>query len=126
MLEDIMSASNMNFENIEEAKTELTRLRNIIRYHRDQKADDRCWLDDELLYESLPENIPVTLSSKDVFVDKCSRFHANRQAPKSTNTVDQGKSQVPNDDDIKNMNLEEIKTRNRQITSSYPYSPQYR
>ncbi len=30
----------------EEVKAEVIKLRTLIRYHKDQKADDRCWVDD--------------------------------------------------------------------------------
>lgn len=40
------------------AEVENTRLREAIAYHHGQKADDRCWMDDRLLYDAagLPEH----------------------------------------------------------------------
>lgn len=62
--------------------SEVERLRAGIRYHRDQKGDDRCWVDDLRLYEMLPEG-PVgydsTLPPEDVFLDNCKRFCRTRQ-----------------------------------------------
>ena len=67
-----------------ESKKEVERLRDAIRYHRDQKGDDRCWVDDLRLYETLPEG-PVgydsTLPPEDVFLDNCKRFCRSRQTP---------------------------------------------
>lgn len=41
---------------------ERDRLREAIRKHRDQRADDRCWLDDLELYEALEEPVPADVS----------------------------------------------------------------
>lgn len=65
-------------------KSELEKTRDAIRYHRDQKGDDRCWVDDVRLYEILPEG-PVgydpTLPPEDVFLENCKRFCRSRQTP---------------------------------------------
>lgn len=37
------------------AYREVFRLRRAIRKHRDQRLNDRCWLDDMELYRTLPE-----------------------------------------------------------------------
>ena len=67
----------------EELIAEVVGLRNIIREHRDQRGDDRCWLDDFLLYAALPDRIPAlsTLPPKEVFMPSCERFHDTRQCP---------------------------------------------
>lgn len=66
---------------LEEVKEELLKLRNGIRYHRDQKGDDRCWLDDVELYKLLPEqrDADFTLPPKDEFARDCARFWQSRQ-----------------------------------------------
>lgn len=63
---------------------EVIKLREAIRYHRDQKGDNRCWLDDEKLYEVLPEYIPADteLPSRDVFLSNCAKFYECRQKTK--------------------------------------------
>jgi hypothetical protein len=69
---------------LEELQTEAKRLRDAIRYHRDQKGDDRCWVDDLRLYEALPEpptNYDPTLPPEDVFLANCKRFCQSRQTP---------------------------------------------
>jgi hypothetical protein len=62
----------------------VMKLQDAIRYHRDQKGDDRCWVDDLRLYEILPEG-PVgydpTLPPEDVFLDNCKKFCRSRQTP---------------------------------------------
>lgn len=67
-----------------ELKIEVEKLRDGIRYHRDQKGDDRCWVDDLRLYEILPEGaegLDTTLPPEDVFLDNCKRFCRSRQVP---------------------------------------------
>jgi hypothetical protein len=58
---------------------EIIRLREAIRKHRDQRLDDRCWMDDYELYEVLPEGISpqyvdLRLLPKDVMMKNCDRF----------------------------------------------------
>lgn len=63
---------------------EIKKLRNVIRYHRDQKGDDRCWVDDLRLYEALPEgpvNYDPTLPPEEEFMANCKRFCKSRQTP---------------------------------------------
>lgn len=69
---------------VEQLKDEVKKLRAVIRYHKDQKGDDRCWVDDLRLYETLPEG-PVgydsTLPTEEVFLENCKRFCKSRQVP---------------------------------------------
>lgn len=62
-----------------ELKAEIRRLRTAIRKHRDQKLDDRCWMDDFELYESLPEGIDpsyvdLRLLPHEVMMKNCDHF----------------------------------------------------
>ena len=69
---------------LEELKEETKRLRAVIRYHRDQKGDDRCWVDDLRLYEALPEGADghdSALPTEEVFLENCKRFCRSRQVP---------------------------------------------
>lgn len=53
-----------------------------IRKHRDQRGDDRCWLDDMELYVVLGEAVNpaiLTLPPKDVFLGNCARYFECRQ-----------------------------------------------
>ena len=62
-------------------KEEVVLLRNAIRAHRDQKGDDRCWIDDVELYKQLPENIEAdfALPPKEEFLASCKRYCEKRQ-----------------------------------------------
>lgn len=67
-----------------ELSAEVEKLRDGIRYHRDQKGDDRCWVDDLRLYELLPEGAEgydSTLPPEEVFLENCKRFCRSRQTP---------------------------------------------
>lgn len=70
---------------VHERMAEVERLRAAIRQHRDQRGDDRCWLDDARLYRSLgadPEdcNIDGTLPPKCEFLKSCERYWEQRQS----------------------------------------------
>lgn len=61
---------------------EVRRLRAGIRAHRDARGNDRCWLDDEVLYRLLPDHEALTvLPDRATFLANCAAFHANRQHP---------------------------------------------
>jgi hypothetical protein len=65
-------------------RAEAKKLRAAIRYHKDQKGDDRCWVDDLRLYEALPEGAAghdSTLPTEEVFLENCKRFCRSRQVP---------------------------------------------
>jgi hypothetical protein len=67
-----------------EVLDELERLEAAIRKHRDQKGDDRCWMDDQDLYAALgAESIhaDTSLPPREEFMESCRRFYAQRQAP---------------------------------------------
>lgn len=63
---------------------EIQHLHEGIRDHRDQKGHDRCWLDDDKLYQLLPEgpeNYNSSLPSREEFLGNCVRFFETRQGP---------------------------------------------
>ena len=62
-------------------EAEASRLRAGIRQHRDERGDDRCWLDDQRLYALLPEtvNAVTKLPPREVFLKSCERFWRTRQ-----------------------------------------------
>ena len=65
-------------------RSEVLKLRNAIREHRDQKGDDRCWMDDVELYKVLPEgvaNVDLSLLSDEQFKRNCDLFIKNRKCP---------------------------------------------
>lgn len=60
----------------EELAAEVLRLRAGIRQHRDERGNDRCWMDDHRLYMLLPEKDPgvTTLLPKREFLENCARY----------------------------------------------------
>lgn len=81
---ELQTRGNELIQEVRDQKSKVKKLQDGIRYHRDQKGDDRCWVDDVRLYELLPEG-PVgydsTLPPEDVFLDNCKRFCRSRQVP---------------------------------------------
>jgi hypothetical protein len=63
------------------AEAERDRLRAAIRTHRDQRGDDRCWLDDEELYRALPEGHTPPARDSAVELALCEKFIACRHNP---------------------------------------------
>ncbi len=59
---------------------EVTKYRDVIKTHRDQKADDRCIEDDDRLYEALGDGIKCDrrVGSKAEMKLNCDRFIENR------------------------------------------------
>lgn len=64
--------------------TEVERLRQAIRTHRDQRGDDRCWQDDETLYNVLPEGYTPPVRDTSVELELCQRYIASRHNPATT------------------------------------------
>ena len=60
---------------------EIELLRDAIRKHRDQRGDDRCWMDDEELYRVLPEGYTPPARDSAVQLENCKRFIACRENP---------------------------------------------
>ena len=60
---------------------EVMRLRAAIRQHRDEKGHGRCWLDDQTLYQILPEatEADLTLPPKEEFLTNCEIYWRTRQ-----------------------------------------------
>lgn len=56
-----------------------------VRLHRDQRGDDRCWLDDQQLYGLIDDGkkAEMALPPKEVFLKSCERYHASRQPPET-------------------------------------------
>lgn len=61
-------------------KAEYEKLLAAIKAHRDQKADDRCWLDDRQLYAlaGLPDGYDPHVGDKFEMVKNCIRFVERR------------------------------------------------
>lgn len=62
--------------------TRVAELEAAIRNHRDQRGDDRCWLDDDALYAVLPEGkgeADTRLHCPEEMLANCQRYIASRQ-----------------------------------------------
>ncbi len=58
---------------------EVMDLRSAIRHHRDQRLDDRCWMDDYELYDSLPEKagkqtVDLRVLPQEQMMANCERY----------------------------------------------------
>ncbi len=89
----------------------IRRARNTIRRHRDQKGDDRCWLDDYFVWSLLPDSPqdPTTLPSFDAGMAECRKFFLYRRADEA-DIVPADAIQDKNawDADLETMNEEQL------------------
>jgi hypothetical protein len=78
--------------------------RKVIRYHRDQKGDNRCWLDDFLVWDMLENS---TLSVPDSFEGKmkiCREFYTYRRAKKDDSFPVVSSFSTHSDRELKSLN----------------------
>lgn len=59
----------------------IYRAREVIRYHRDQRGDDRCWLDDLVLWARIGVERPRKLPGRREMERQCALFFVLRQRP---------------------------------------------
>lgn len=59
----------------------VQQLESAIRKHRDQRGDDRCWLDDEELYKVLPEGYSPPKRDSAVELKMCEKYISCRHNP---------------------------------------------
>ena len=65
--------------------SQIVEMRKAIRSHRDQIGDDRCWIDDHAVYNTVPSiRQKVYLPSYEEGMRKCRLFYKNR----NTDSVD--------------------------------------
>ena len=79
--EDLTMAVDVLRASYQQMKAENERLLASIRKHRDQRGDDRCWMDDEELYRTLPEGFVPPVRDSSVELKNCERFIARRHNP---------------------------------------------
>ncbi len=60
---------------------EVIRLRDKIRWHRDQRGDDRCYRDNYELYSLLPEGFKRPEADSLVELEQCKKFIASCHDP---------------------------------------------
>lgn len=71
-------------EHLSSSSERIAELEAAIRKHRDQRGDDRCWLDDRELYAVLPEgvgNADLHLDEPAEMLENCKRFISSRRDP---------------------------------------------
>lgn len=69
-------------ENWHNAAIDAKAFRDAITKHRDQKGDDRCWLDDQELYIAAGlEPAETALPCRNDFLASCERYWCQRQTP---------------------------------------------
>jgi ribosomal protein S27AE len=63
-----------------ELQEEIDKLRAAIIKHRDQRGDDRCWLDDLDLYAVLDDGVQAdnSMPPREGFLANCARYYDNR------------------------------------------------
>lgn len=66
---------------VDQLRVEVMRLRNEIRQHRDEEGHDRCWLDDQRLYDILPDDKKANfvLPDREEFLENCARYWVRRR-----------------------------------------------
>ena len=62
-------------------ENQVNKLIGSIRKHRDQRGDDRCWMDDEELYKALPEGYTPPVREVAVELGLCEKFIESRRNP---------------------------------------------
>ena len=88
----------------------IPELEAAIRKHRDQRGDDRCWLDDMELYAVLGDaRVDLTLPPKDEFLGHCARFWECRQRHEDPeDAVDEYKNSEPMSPELAALNAQVI------------------
>jgi hypothetical protein len=83
---------------LSESQIAIQSLRKAIRNHRDEKGHDRCWLDDQTLYNSLPEGlngINQTLPSEKEFLTNCKKYFEYRKSPNNPTLTFVRQNEIP-------------------------------
>lgn len=99
---------------------QIKELRNYIRYPRDQKGDDRCWLDDYVVTNALPATRKIfRLPSYEEGMRKCRAFHKYRNASSADPIpADAILDPVKWDDDLSTMTNEELQNQFYKLESA--------
>lgn len=66
-----------------QAQRRVAELEQAIRQHRNARGDDRCWMDDEELYNVLPEGYTPPARDTSVELALCQKFIHNRHHPQT-------------------------------------------
>lgn len=77
----LLTASQCSYKLINRLYEKLSA---AVREHRDQRGDDRCWMDDEKIYAALPEGYTPPEHDCAVELENCKRYIASRHHPATT------------------------------------------
>ena len=90
----------------------IKELRKAMRYHRNQIGDDRCWVDDYKVWNTLPETKQVLrLPTYDEGMRQCRAFHKYRNSASMEETPADAILDPANwDDDLAKMNAEDLRS----------------
>ena len=99
-------------------KSKIVIMRNVIREHRDQKGDDRYWVDDYLIWELLKDS-PKKNKSLLVYQEsmkKCTEFFKYRNSKEKDATLKNAILDKEHwDDDLKSMNYKQLNQENSKL-----------
>jgi hypothetical protein len=65
-------------QHLDKYSARILELERAIAQHRDQKCDDRCWLDDEELYKVIGGGGNNSLPCREEFIKNCQRYFDSR------------------------------------------------
>ena len=90
----------------------IKELRSVIRTNRDQKGDDRCWLDDYLVWNTLPKTKQVLhLPTYDEGMKRCRSFFKYRNSASMEEIpADAILDPAKWDDDLAKMSAEDLRS----------------
>lgn len=99
---------------------QILEMRSAIRSHRGQKGDDRCWLDDHAVYNTVPSiREKVHLPTYDEGMRKCRLFYKNRNAVSADPVPsDAILNSVEWDDDLREMNAEDLRNEHTKLETA--------
>lgn len=101
-------------------RSQIIEMRNAIRSHRDQKGDDRCWVDDHAVYNTVPSiRQKVHLPTFDEGMRKCRLFYKKRNALSMDEIpADAILNPAKWNDDLTEMNAEDLKQEHSRLETA--------
>lgn len=80
LVDRLGNALDVRAEEVKHLTQEVNRLRSAIKKHRSQRADDLCWMDDDVLYEALGDGVKRDnqIGDPEAMLKNCRRFIEKR------------------------------------------------
>lgn len=91
----------------------LEKWRAVIRWHRDEKGHDRCWMSDPALYSVILGRPFPQLPDTETCLVRCKHYHRCRSAPQAPPAQETLSGDL--DADLKIMSIEKLKAEQREI-----------